>query len=79
MPAWLMERGYRFGTYPADCDEPPHVHVVGGGGFAKFWLHPTELVTSGGYNAHRLLEIRRIIAGHRSEFLEKWRDLCGST
>jgi hypothetical protein len=49
-----------------------------GSGFAKFWLEPIELVTSGGYNAHRLTEIRRIIIGHRSEFLEKWRDLSGS-
>jgi hypothetical protein len=79
MPTWLWERGYRFGTYPADCDEPPHVHVVGGGGFAKFWLDPVEVVTGRGYNAHRLTDIGRIIVAHRLEFLEKWRDLCSST
>jgi len=79
VPTWLIERGYRFGIVAADCIEAPHVHVVGRGGAAKLWLGPVRLARGGGYNAHRLDEITRIVRDHEMEFLEKWRDYCGQS
>ena len=43
---------------------------------AEFWLDPIGLAKSSGYNAHRLGEIRAIIARHELEFREKWREFC---
>lgn len=77
MPTWLIERGYRFGIVAADCAEPSHVHVVGHGGAAKFWLGPLRLARSGGYNANRLREVTMIVRQHEDEFLERWHDFCG--
>jgi hypothetical protein len=76
MPTWLIERGYRFGIVSADCAEPPHVHVVGHGGAAKFWLGPASLAQSAGYNAHRVREITKIVARYEAEFLERWHEFC---
>ena len=76
MPTWLFARGYRFGIVAGDCDGPPHVHVAGRGGAAKFRLDPLSVSQNGGYNAHRLREIEAIIAEHRSEFVGKWPEFC---
>ncbi|MFV2064930.1 MAG: DUF4160 domain-containing protein [Chloroflexota bacterium] len=77
MPTWLIERGYRFGIVAADCSEPPHVHVIGYGGAAKFWLRPLREAQSAGYNGHRLREARRIVAEHQVDFERKWHAFCG--
>lgn len=76
MPTWLIERGYRFGIFSADCVEPPHVHVVGHGGAAKFWLEPVELAQVEGYNAHRVRLVRSIVDAHGPELLRKWHEFC---
>jgi hypothetical protein len=36
MPIVLRLKGYRFGFYASDADEPPHVHVKKNGKHAKF-------------------------------------------
>ena len=40
MPTVLTVNGYRFHFYASDQDEPPHVHVSRGEGYAKIWLEP---------------------------------------
>ena len=40
MPIVLREKGYRFGFYASDADEPEHVHVEKDGHRAKYWLTP---------------------------------------
>jgi hypothetical protein len=76
VPTRLIERGYRFGIVSADCSEPPHVHVVGNDGSAKFWLDPLELAQSEGYNAHRIRQMASIIRMHQGNFTRKWHEAC---
>jgi Domain of unknown function (DUF4160) len=42
MPTVLRQDGFRFFFYSNEGDprEPPHVHVMRGGGEAKVWLRP---------------------------------------
>jgi hypothetical protein len=73
MPIVLRIKGYRFGFYEADLDEPPHVHVGRQEGEAKYWLNPVVLSKSRGFREHELTEIRKIIVEYQDDILEAWR------
>jgi hypothetical protein len=75
MPIVLREKGYRFGFFASDMDEPPHVHVDKNGRAAKFWLTPmVRLEWTRGLRPHELNEAERIIESHRDELIEAWHD-----
>lgn len=76
MPTWLRVRGYRFGITAADCAEREHVHVVGRGGAAKWWLSPTGVASSRGYNRHQLSELEEIVTDHEADFHQRWQGFC---
>jgi hypothetical protein len=73
MPVVLRIKGYRFGFYEADLDEPPHVHVSKQSSEAKYWLNPVELSKSRGFREHELSEIQKIVEEYKDEILEAWR------
>ncbi len=78
MPTVLRLKGYRFGFYASDADEPPHVHVKKDGKHAKFWLRPVVgLEFNERYRPHELNEIEKMIEENRSTLLEAWRDSFG--
>ena len=56
MPTILREGPFRFYFVSGDRGEPPHVHIGRDNGFAKFWLDPVELQTSGNFSR---VELRR--------------------
>jgi len=64
----------RFYFFAGDRAEPPHVHVEGDDGEAKYWLRPVAQVDAWGYSARELRVIERIIEAHRDEFLRAWDD-----
>ena len=73
MPVVLRVKGYRFGFYASDRDEPPHVHVRRNGHSAKYWLQPAvRLENSSGFPARHLNEVERLVQEHRDELLEAW-------
>jgi hypothetical protein len=72
MPVVLRIKGFRFGFYEADLDEPPHVHVKHGNCEAKFWLVPIALARSRGFREHELNEIARITDEYRDAILQAW-------
>lgn len=77
MPTLLEERGYAFRFWSSDAGEPPHVHVGGNGGAAKFWLEDLRLATSKGYNPRQLRVISEIVESHLDDFLGKWHGFFG--
>ena len=77
MPTLLREAGYAFRFRASDRREPPHVHVEGYGGGAKFWLSDRRLVRSRGYNRHQLAQIAGIVESHADEFLSRWHEYFG--
>lgn len=74
VPTIYEEDGYAFRFWSSDRDEPPHVHVEGRGGHAKFWLDPPGIAKARGYNAREVRRIHDIINEHRDEFLDRWND-----
>jgi hypothetical protein len=74
VPTIHVEGGYAFRFRSADAREPPHIHVEGHGGEAKFWLPNTGRVTSRGYNRRELRRLASIVDAHADEFLEQWHE-----
>jgi uncharacterized protein DUF4160 len=75
MPIVLRLKGYRFGFYASDANEPPHVHVKKDRKHAKFWLlGAVESEFSDRFRPHELNEVRKIVEDHRTELLEAWRE-----
>jgi hypothetical protein len=62
---------------PTDGPEPPHVHVEGNDGAAKFWLRDVELASSRGYTRRQLETVAEMVRSHRSEFLDMWHEFFG--
>jgi hypothetical protein len=74
MPVVLRERGFTFRFYSQDFMEPPHVHVSAGEGIAKVWVESSRIEYHHGFSKPELNRIRKIIAAHRQQILEQWRD-----
>jgi hypothetical protein len=60
----------------ADCREPPHVHVSGGGGAAKVWIAPISVAMVAGYSRREIQVIERIVLNHVEQLLERWDEEC---
>jgi hypothetical protein len=59
MPTVLRLKGFRFGFYASDADEPPHVHVKKDRKHAKFWLRDAiEMEFNERFRSHELNEIK---------------------
>lgn len=74
MPTLLLAEGFRFHFFSLEGSEPPHVHVRKGGGKAKFWLSPVELVHSRGLTKAELRRARELTEEHAQDFLERWQE-----
>ncbi len=72
MPTVLRVKGYRFGFFSADWNEPPHVHVSKRGCAAKFWLGPVQLAANYGFRPDELREITLILENHETEIRKAW-------
>jgi hypothetical protein len=75
VPTLHREGGFAFRFRMNDRVEPPHVHVEGNGGYAKFWLDGSRLDKSAGYNRRQLMQITRIVEAHAGEFEARWHDV----
>lgn len=54
---------------------PPHCHVEGNGGKARFNLITMEFMESEGFTKKDLMEITQVIARRYEEILEIWSEL----
>ena len=77
MPTLAVIDGFRFFFWSLDLGEPPHVHIEGYGGKAKFGLLPVELQSSRGCHERQLNKIQRIIEQHAAEWLKVWHEHFG--
>lgn len=74
MPTLLEVEGFRFYFFSLEGNEPPHVHVRRGGGKAKFWLSPVELVHSRGLTRAELRRARELTQENVAYFLQRWNE-----
>ena len=77
MPVIFRYKGFRFFFYSNEGDprEPVHVHVIGQGGEAKFWVAPTvSLVTSDRLSAKALRELEHAVRENSALIEETWNE-----
>lgn len=76
-PTIHREKGYRFFSFVRE-ESRIHVHAIGGGGEAKFWLEP-EVALARNYrlSQKQLPEIQAIVEAHRNEFMAAWQRVFG--
>jgi hypothetical protein len=77
MPVVFRFKGFRFFFYSNEGNprEPAHIHVIGQGGEAKFWVMPTvSLATSDGFNARTLRELEEAVVANVKLIQETWNE-----
>ena len=80
MPVIFRYKGYRFFFYSNEGSprEPEHVHVRGGDGEAKFWLHPmVHLGESHGFDARTLRELTEAVEQNTAIIEGAWNEYFG--
>jgi len=65
---------YRFFFYSNESGEPAHVHVSRAGSAAKFWIGPVSLASNGGFAAHELVKIKKLIQENETIIRKAWND-----
>jgi len=78
VPTIYRERGFRFFFWSNERNEPPHVHVESGDGYAKFWLAPAMVAESVGFDAAEVRDLLAIVTQHRNEMERAWHDYFGA-
>ena len=81
MPTIMFVGGYRFVVYPND-HRPAHVHVIGAGNEALFYLNciagPARLRENYGFRSGQLAIIETILREHLVKLCAAWKEIHGS-
>ncbi len=80
MPVVFRYRGFRFFFYSNEGSprEPVHVHAIGEGGEAKFWLRPAVCVaSSSGLSAPTLRELAAEVEARAALIERIWNEYFG--
>lgn len=78
VPTVVVIEGFRFFFFSNEGNEPPHIHVEKGEGYAKFWLQPVELVYAEGFKRPQFGRMQDLAEENVALFLEKWNEYFGS-
>jgi hypothetical protein len=77
MPVIFRYKSYRIFFYSNEGypREPLHVHVLGNGGEAKFWIKPMlKVAGSNGIDARELRELAEVISQNALLIERKWNE-----
>ena len=77
MPELLRLFGLRFFFYSND-HRPPHIHVRGNDGEARFSINPVNCIENNGLKKQDLYLAEAIIKTNKEEFLRKWNEFFKS-
>ena len=76
-PVFGRESGYVFKVFSNE-EERMHIHVMGDGHEAKFWLEPmVELAKNSGFSEYELNQIKRIVEKNAERFKEQYKQHVG--
>ena len=72
-PVFGRESSYVFKIFSNE-EERMHIHVLGDGHEAKFWLEPrVELAKNSGFSKHELNDIQKIVEKNAERFKEQYK------
>lgn len=76
-PVFGRESSYVFKIFSNE-EERMHIHVLGDGHEAKFWMEPrVELAKNSGFSKHELNDIQKIVEKHAERFKEQYKQHIG--
>ena len=78
MPEIFRLEGYVFFFYANEGNEPMHVHVRRGGGYAKFWIEPLELDYAKGLKTKEIVRAEILITENLETIGRKWNNVFGT-
>ena len=78
MPEIFRLEGYVFFFYANEGNEPMHVHVRRGGGYAKFWIEPLELDYAKGLKTKEIVRAEILITENLETIQRKWNNVFGT-
>ena len=78
MPTLFRERGFRFFFYSNERQEPCHIHVLGRGGEAKFWIPSCELAFAFRLSAKDLKDVLSVVRERVKKIEEEWNEFFQS-
>lgn len=78
MPTILRVEGFRYFFFSNERQEPPHIHVERGDGYAKLWLGPVRLAAADGLTRAELRRARELADEHVQSFLRRWHEHFGT-
>ena len=76
MPVILTFKEWRLLFYSNEGNprEPAHIHAIGHGKQAKFWLDPVALADYSRCNRRELRELAELVRDNQPLLLEAWND-----
>ncbi len=77
IPEIFRLEGYVFFFYANEGNEPMHVHVRRGGGYAKFWIEPLELDYAKGLKTKEIVRAEILITENIETIRRKWNNVFG--
>ncbi len=72
MPTVLNKQGYRFFFFSNEGSEPPHIHVEGGGGYAKYWLIPVRLAYFRRFTTGQFAKLYTLVTDNQERLKKAW-------
>lgn len=79
MPTILRIDGYRLFFFSNEGNEPIQIHVESGDGYCKYWVNPTILAVSSGYNSSELNRIKKLVEEHSTKIENSWNEYFNQT
>ncbi|MBI4645313.1 MAG: DUF4160 domain-containing protein [Bacteroidia bacterium] len=75
MPVVYNEKGFIFRFFSSDKNEPVHIHIYKGDGYAKIWLEPEiNWAFSYGFKKKQRRDIFKIVTINKKLFINKWHE-----
>jgi len=73
----FRQEGFVVFFYANEGQEPMHVHVRRGGGFAKFWIDPLQLEYAQGLKVQELSRAERLLEENLEQIRRRWHEVHG--
>lgn len=75
MPSVYESKGFNFSFFATDINEPIHMHVTKGDGYAKVWLEPEiDWAFCYGFKVKEKRAILRIAKENKEILIQKWNE-----
>ena len=70
VPTIFYSDGFRFFFYSNEGNEPVHVHVEKGSGYAKYWMQPVRMDYAEGFNRRDIRRMTELVVENQQRIVK---------